>query len=155
MTTIGCAPLARDVDARRDRPEPGQAVGVAQRCAVRHLLDIGGRMQAVAFDQRPVELLGQQRATVLLPAPVTPMTTIGGPLIVRHRQDLLLGLGDGRRNQRRMAEITLSAKLLLAARAEAGIERRRQRHHRNGALDRGLDGPAAFAGVVHLAGEVA
>ena len=51
-------------------------------------------------------------------------------------------------NLLRIADSSLSAKLVLLARAEAGVERRRQHVGRHRLLDRRHDGPAAFAGIL-------
>ncbi len=52
----------------------------------------------------------------------------------------------------RIADRIFSRKGVLLARAEARKERRRQHFGRHRLLDRGLDGPAAFAGILDEAG---
>jgi hypothetical protein len=44
-----------------DRTEPGPAIGVGERLAAPHLLDVRGRVERVGVGERPVQLSSQQR----------------------------------------------------------------------------------------------
>ena len=49
------------VNPLRDASQPGQAVGIGERRAALHLLDVFGRMQRIAFLVGPAQFRGQPR----------------------------------------------------------------------------------------------
>ena len=74
--------------------------------------------------------------------------SIGHSDLLRAAEDAACGLSTWPPNSKRIADSSFSPKVCSMRGAEAGKERRGEHLGGHGFVDRGLDGPAAFAGIL-------